>query len=233
MSRWKKIINLCKILFVVFLPLTILLTILQYYSYNNDFYIEEFKKYNIEKVTRMSQEDLSKTADKLISYLKDDSKDLNIEVVINGKATEVFGQREKQHMIDVKELFVKGQMVRIISLGFVLTSVMIIVLVSNKRKRDVYQSILWSGIAPIVLMVILYILVKIDFHKYFTYFHKIFFTNDLWLLNPKTDVLIQMLPLEFFIDISTRIIGWFFGISMMMTIMAFVNLKKESNKTPV
>ena len=227
MSRWKIIINLSKILFAVFLPLAILLTILQYYSYNKDFYIEEFKKYDIAKVTSMSQEDLSKTADKLISYIKDDSKDLNIEAVINGEVTEVFGQREKQHMLDVKELFGKGHLVRNISLGLVLTAVIIIVLLSKKRKKNIYQSILWAGIIPIILMIILYILVKIDFHKYFTYFHKIFFANDLWLLNPKTDVLIQMLPLEFFIDISTRIIGWFLGISIMMTVIAFINLKKK------
>lgn len=231
MNIRKVIIKLSKILFAVFLPLAILLTILQYYSYNEDFYMEEFKKYDIENVTKMSYEDLNKTANKLISYMKDDEKDLNIEAVINGEMTEVFGQREKQHMVDVKELFVKGHIVRYVSFALVLIAVIIIVLYSRSRKRDIYQAVLWAGIVPIIFMIVLFILVKIDFHKYFTYFHKIFFTNDLWLLNPKTDVLIQMLPLEFFIDISTKIISWFLGISIMMTIIAFVNLKKE-HKTP-
>lgn len=228
MNRWKMIISLGKILFVVALPLAILLTILQYYSYDKDFYMEEFKKYDITNVTKMSQEDLGRTVDKLISYIKDDDKDLNIKAVINGKTEEVFGQREKQHMVDVKELFIKGHVVRNVSLGFVLIALSIIILCSRRKKRDVHQVILWSGIVPIVLMIVLFILLQIDFHKYFTYFHKIFFTNDLWLLDPKTDILIQMLPLEFFIDISTRVIGWFLGISITMTIIASINLRKKN-----
>lgn len=228
MNIGKLIIKLSKILFAIFLPLAILLTILQYYSYNEDMYMEEFKKYDIASATKMSLEDLNRTANKLISYMKDDEDNLDIKAVINGELAEVFGQREKQHMVDVKELFIKGHRVKNISLVITFAALITIVLYSRNRKRDIYGAVLWAGIVPIILMIILFILVKIDFHKYFTYFHKLFFTNDLWLLNPQTDVLIQMLPLEFFIDISTRIIGCFVGISILMTIIAYINLKKKS-----
>lgn len=221
-------INIFKVLFVVFIPIVILLTILQYYSFNQDFYMKEFEKYDITKVTTMSTEDLSRVSEKLISYLKDDDKNLNIKAVIKGESREVFGQREKQHMVDVKVLFIKGFNFRNISLGIAMIALIFILVVSKRKNRDIYQALLWSGIIPIVLMMILYILLKIDFHKYFTYFHKIFFTNDLWLLNPETEVLIQMLPLEFFIDISIRVIGWFLGISLTMTGVSFINLRKNS-----
>jgi len=66
-----------------------------------------------------------------------------------------------------------------------------------------------TAIIPISLLAILLLLMAIDFYKYFTYFHEIFFTNDLWLLNPKTDILIQMLPLEFFSSIAYKVVGFF------------------------
>ena len=45
-----------------------------------------------------------------------------------------------------------------------------------------------------------------NFTKYFTLFHKIFFDNDLWILNPKTDMLINLLPEGFFSDMAVRIL---------------------------
>lgn len=227
MNNQRVLINILKILFVISLPLVLLLTIFEYYSYNQDFYMNEFEKYDIGKVTTMSDEDLSRVSEKLISYLKDEDMNLNIKAVIKGEYREVFGQREKQHMVDVKVLFIKGKRLRNISLGITLLAFVIILLVSNNRKRDIYRALLWSGIIPVLLMTILYILLKIDFYRYFTYFHHIFFTNDLWLLNPETEVLIQMLPLEFFIDISIRIIGWFIGISIAISVLSLVNLKKK------
>lgn len=227
MKSSRILINTAKVLFIVFMPIVILLTALQYYSFNQDFYMKEFERYNITKVTTMNEEDLSRVSAKLISYLKDNDENLNIKAVIEGETREVFGQREKQHMVDVKELFIKGYNLRNMGLVIALISLIIILLASKRKARDIYQALFWAGIIPITLMIILYILLTIDFHKYFTYFHKIFFTNDLWLLDPKTEVLIQMLPLEFFIDISVRVIGWFLGISAVMTTSSFIKLRQK------
>ncbi len=231
MNGSRFLINIAKVLFIVFMPIVILLTTLQYYSFNQDFYMREFEKYNITKVTTMSEEDLSRVSAKLISYLKDNDENLNIKAVIKGETREVFGQREKQHMVDVKDLFLKGYNLRNLGIIVALLSLITILLASRRKARDIYQALFWSGIIPIMLMIVIYILLTIDFHKYFTYFHKIFFTNDLWLLDPKTEVLIQMLPLEFFIDISVRVIGWFLGISAAVTVTSFISLRKNRKAT--
>ena len=41
-----------------------------------------------------------------------------------------------------------------------------------------------------------------DFTRAFLWFHEMLFTNDLWLLNPATDLMIRMLPEAFFADIA-------------------------------
>ena len=40
----------------------------------------------------------------------------------------------------------------------------------------------------------------------FLKFHEISFNNNLWLLNPETDNLIKLFPLEFFYDFVLKIV---------------------------
>ena len=54
-------------------------------------------------------------------------------------------------------------------------------------------------------------LIATDFNKYFVLFHEIFFDNDLWLLDPDTDLMIRMLPEGFFFDMVIRIGVIFIG----------------------
>ncbi|WIF95358.1 TIGR01906 family membrane protein [Caminicella sporogenes] len=224
-----KYIFIFRLLLIIFLPMTILLTILEFYAFNKEFYLIEFDKYNIYKTTKMNKEDISKVADKLISYMKGEINNLNITAKINGITDEVFGQREKQHMIDVQMLFNRGFKLRKISFIVSLLSLFGITFLAQDRKRELFKVLLWAGIIPLVLMIILFILLKINFYKYFTIFHKIFFTNDLWLLNPETDVLIQMLPLGFFIDMCIRILTIFIVILFADVIISYFALNKFLN----
>ena len=51
-----------------------------------------------------------------------------------------------------------------------------------------------------------------DFNRLFILFHRIAFTNDLWLLNPRTDLLIRLMPIGFFISYAALIGGlWLLG----------------------
>ena len=64
-------------------------------------------------------------------------------------------------------------------------------------------------------------IISTDFSKYFVMFHHIFFNNDLWILNPETDMLINIVPEGFFMDTAARIAGLYgvlvavlFGVSL-------------------
>ena len=71
-----------------------------------------------------------------------------------------------------------------------------------------------------------------DFNKYFLLFHEMFFSNDLWLLNPETDLLIRMLPEGFFLDMVVRI-GIIFllllSVGVIISIVALYRLKDKNN----
>ena len=98
-----------------------------------------------------------------------------------------------------------------------------------KNKKDLGQAFIMSSALSILSMVTLFLLMYTNFNKYFTYFHEIFFTNDLWLLNPETDVLIQMLPLEFFYSIATKISTMFI---LEVIILALIGLFIQKTYKP-
>lgn len=216
-----------KISIVVFLPLVLLLTTLEMVSFNKDFYMDKYEEYNIVESTGMEMNDLSDVTDKLIGYLKDDTDDLHIEKEVNGIKQEAFGEREVVHMKDVKDLFLTGHKIRNISLLVIVLS--FIALMIKDRKSISKLFIISSGLS-FILMIILFLLMNTDFNKYFTHFHEIFFTNDLWLLDPNTDVLIQMLPLDFFYSITTKISIFFIIELILMTIIGFI--ANINNKLP-
>ena len=67
----------------------------------------------------------------------------------------------------------------------------------------------------------------IDFHSLFTLFHHAFFSNELWLLNPRQDLLLQLMPTGFFIDYAARIgLYWLLGAAL-IHLAAQLYLKKR------
>lgn len=68
---------------------------------------------------------------------------------------------------------------------------------------------------------------SIDFTNFWISFHELFFTNDLWLLNPMTDLMIQMFPETFFFDMVIQIIVVFFATFSILLILSFLVRKNK------
>ena len=71
-----------------------------------------------------------------------------------------------------------------------------------------------------------------DFDGLFVTFHRLAFTNDGWLLDPRTDLLIRLMPVNFFITLGTRILGWVLitGPVLLGTAKLFQNGKAERQR---
>ena len=108
-------------------------------------------------------------------------------------------------MADVKNLFLGGLKLRWLLLGVSLILVGVLFI----RKADVKQILpdaYFKALAIFgTLTIVLGGLFASDFNRYFVIFHKIFFTNDLWIFDPATDYMIRMLPEGFFYDMVMRI----------------------------
>jgi integral membrane protein (TIGR01906 family) len=62
-----------------------------------------------------------------------------------------------------------------------------------------------GGIFTVVLLALAGLLSLIDFSSAFVRFHELAFSNDLWILDPRTDYLIMLYPEGFWLDATLRI----------------------------
>ncbi|MDD2481694.1 MAG: TIGR01906 family membrane protein [Lutispora sp.] len=215
---------------VLVLPLLILLTSMELITFNVNYYKTEYEKHDISKKLSIEESDLMDSTAKLLDYLRDDRKDLDFKAKIDGKEQDFFSSRDKMHMVDVKNLFIIGRIIR--NVIFIVLLLISAIFIYNKNIRfDIGNFLLTSSIVGVLPIVILVILINIDFYKYFTIFHEIFFTNDLWLLDPNADRLVNIFPESFFFDTAIKIIMYYLIVQLVLFIlsMVFKYFKKQVN----
>jgi|GEM_PF-134692 len=209
------------ILFGITIWVSLLLSVIHISSLDIKFYEKKYNELDVAENIGISSDELMIATDVLLDYLVGKTDRLDVLATIDGVEQEVFNQKEKDHMIDVQVLFVNTILVRNISLGLMFFSGMILYLLNRKDTVGV----LVSGIkqASLILGVVFAFLVTfavLDFDSFWIYFHKVLFSNDLWLLNPYTDNLILMVPLPFFFSLVSLILyRVILGLGLLYTIV--------------
>ena len=132
-------------------------------------------------------------------------------------------------MRDVRNLFLGG-----IKVGGVCLIVAAAILTMFKKREKDWKRLFCRAYSIalgvwLVIGVLLGIAFSIDFTTCFTLFHKLFFTNNLWIFNPETDYMIRMLPEGFFSDMVIRISEVFGAVLVVIWIVLFV-IKKYYKK---
>lgn len=131
-----------------------------------------------------------------------------LRVVVDGVEQDAFNAREMQHMEDCARLF---DLLRTLRLSIAIAAALMVLLSlilewKEKPVRAVSVAPMWIGsLILIVPLAIFGVWAAIDFGSAFNFFHRILFTNDLWLLNPETDLLIRICPSSMFASMGLRI----------------------------
>ena len=117
-----------------------------------------------------------------------------------------FQAHEQAHMADVRGIFDSLWALAIAGLASG-------ILLWRFRRRGSLKTCWKVFLGLGVILVGLVAWAMIDFDSLFILFHQVAFTNDLWLLDPRTDLMIQLMPTPFFIDYAARIAGLFAGLA--------------------
>lgn len=198
--------------------------------WNKDYFAKEYEKYEIAASIGMNTQDLLTVTNEMMLYLKDGRDNLNIETTVEGKSREFFNEKEKAHMVDVKALFLAGIMLRRICIAVV--GLCILMLAKEKQMNKLWRFFRIGVILFICVGIGLTAVISINFFEAFQVFHKIFFRNQLWILDPNTDLLINIVPQPFFVDTAIRI-GGLFALSLVVLWCISTYLLKDSKKTGV
>ena len=161
----------------------------------------------------------------LLDYMRGRREDLVMYATVNGEERQFFSDIEIRHMVDVLELYEIGFMIRnvafwlLLFLIFAMAFFKIPILAMLARcSREVV-------VAFLLLTAILVGIIAIDFDRAFTMFHLIFFNNDYWILDSSVDLLINMVPQVFFVEISIIIGGLLLLFSLLVIVASTIYLR--------
>lgn len=178
------------------------------------YYEKEYAKYNVTAAVNMEMDDLLDVTHEMMAFLRGDREDLHVMTTIGGVEREFFNEREIAHMIDVQGLFLGALTLRRLCLGIAAICILLLFVLKARVRQVLPRSICIGTGLFFAVVCLLAVVISTDFTKYFVVFHKIFFSNDLWILDPRTDLLINIVPEPFFVDTAARI-AMTFGLAVL------------------
>lgn len=188
----------------------LLVTSINISCFNRNFYKTEYASLQTAQSLGMTEEDLLKATDVLLDYLQDKRDDINVTVTIKGSTTEAFNARESAHMVDVRTLYQFALVLRNVCIVLLVLSLAYMIV---RLKGGVLTILSINYMKTAILAAVVFIMLAgwayVDFNTFWTTFHKVAFRNDLWLLNPATDLMINLFPSSFFSSMIFRIVGMF------------------------
>lgn len=181
-------------------------------------------------ITGVEVQEYPGLAEKITAYLLGKADTFQTTLPVNGQMREAFNEKELLHMQDVRNLFGLCRSVFL----FCVLIVIIGLALALFRFRPIL-AVLARGYIRISILIaalgaILTVWASVDFISLFMLFHRLFFTNDLWLLNPKQDLLLQLMPTSFFVGYASGIgLYWLLG-AVIFFVSAILYLKRRKSK---
>ena len=181
------------------------------------FYYYQIKSLDLEKETGYTYNEIKEAYDNVLDYLV-----LN-KPFKTGKFK--YSEEGKSHFKDCKILFI----IDFIILGISTIILIIKKIFFNKEKIFNHSIEFISSISILILIVFLLLIVLIiGFDKSFSLFHNIFFLGKSnWLLDPDYDEIINILPIEYFMNCCIFILSEIGIISLFIIIKELVFNNKK------
>lgn len=138
-----------------------------------------------------------------------------------------FNETEKAHMADCYQLFALLRRVLWICgiAGAALTAAGILL-----RTRRPDRILLICAASFALALAALAVWGCVDFDSLFARFHGLLFTNDLWLLDPATDLLIRICPQGMFASMAVRIgLIWLGSTAALYIILRLITIRRRTH----
>lgn len=157
-------------------------------------------------------------AEQTVSFMKGETNVLS----------DVLNEKEQQHMLDVRDLVLLAQQTAQVCMTIAAGLSVVIAWTGVQDKRRGLPLGALAGMAIIAAFVglIAFMMNVQGFEAMFIRFHELLFANDLWLLNPQTDILIRMMPQLLFEraakDVLSKALQTFVIVATMLCAVYFI-----------
>ena len=169
----------------------LLLTVVVTCGTNDGVYRELQEENGLPEAADVTQEEMERLDGMLADYLAGD------EAALDGAP---FNEKERTHMRDVLGLF---DLARAVRNALLACAVALLAAGLWLARGARLLPMCFVGLAALLLPLGAFaVWAAADFSGAFTFFHKALFANDLWRLNPETDLLLRLLPEQLFADFA-------------------------------
>jgi len=194
------------------------------------FFRNHYANHDTAEYIGMTDEELMYVTVELLDYMRGRRDDLEgIRASVGWEEQEFFSQRDKDHMIDVRDLYDLLFIVRNVSFFAFIGMILLMAITKTKILHYLARCSREVMVVFLLLAGVIAAIIAFDFDNAFVVFHHIFFDNDLWILTPPQDRLIMMVPTEFFINISIFIGSLMAALPIITIAASTVYLRREAN----
>jgi integral membrane protein (TIGR01906 family) len=219
------------ILFSLALTVGLLCVVTYSIAGSSGYMADKFSVHADPGVTEVDPKEYPALAQMITAYLTGRAGSMQTTLAIHGEPREAFNEKELTHMRDVRALLALCLKVALAcGLVAVLCLALACVRFSGLRK-SLARVYLRVGPAVLILAGILAVWAAIDFDGLFRIFHKLLFTNNLWLLDPRTDLLLQLMPTAFFIGYAGDIAIIWLACLAALSLTAILYLKARKQRS--
>ena len=220
--------SICGYLVCISAIIVMLITSLDVVCFHSGFYEREYENSDRAEALGVSDEDLMASTDALLDYLRGEREDIVVDIILRGNEREAFNNKEKMHMEDVKKLYDHVMLART---GCLLVLIGCFIYLAVKLKQNVLEFVaerfLKTAVCFVTAVVFLGFYALVDFTGFWTSFHRLFFRNELWLLDPTTDFMINMFPEQLFFHLIIWITVFFLIPFALSGALCYTYLKNE------
>lgn len=210
----------------------IMFTALEIALSDNVFINNEYTRLGMAKQMGMSQSDLVDSCRRLIDYMQGKVDSIDIEVTINGEKTLMFDQeQEVVHMEDVQKLYLTVKSYR--DMGIVVFLILFLLAAILSFRSAVHSIAKGYIIGAFIMSLFLGFIgtwAALDFSSFWTFFHQTLFWNDLWLFDPATSRMINILPEQFFHDLVIRFVIYAASAIVLLLIIAIIQVVSYNHR---
>lgn len=190
-----------------------------------DFINRECEKHQVLSQLGISRDELHQVTEEMISYVKGYGNSLDVTVTVNGNTVQFFNERDRQHLADIAGMVKQGKIA--FALGILCVAGALSLLICKRKWRLLCMVYLFSLCMILGAFLLAGAWILIDLQGFINAFHRAFFHNDRWILNPAKDKLILLFPQALFRDGAVILASWMAGLHLVTAVAVW---KKNHTK---
>ena len=167
--------------------------------------LDKMQQFADTSASEIDPEEYPRFAAAITGYLKGTADSPQLMLTSGTMEREAFAPHEMIHMADIRGLVSMARALRVAAIALILLAVITFFVLKSRQPEWLPRikpaaSIRIGSAVFLLLIVLIAVWGAIDFEGLFHVFHRLLFANELWLLDPQRDVLLQLMPMQMFVS---------------------------------